>query len=228
VPPVAPVALVHGWGGSFAQTWQSVGWEALLQDGGRDVIGVDLLGHGTNIKSHDPADYLDLTPAVVDAIAGHQQVAGLGFSLGAHTLLRLAVDQPGRFDQLVVMGVGKSLLEPQRSTTIIDALEGNADPEDRLSEMFVRYAATPGNDQPALLACMKAERPRLTVEELATITCPVLVILGDRDFAGPAEPLVEALPNARLVSLAGVDHFATPESFAAIDAALEFLGALPP
>ena len=56
---------------------------------------------------------------------------------------------------------------------------------------------------------------------------PVLVCLGDRDFAGPPEPLVEALPDARLKVLRGVDHFATPKDFGFIDAALSFLDAVP-
>ena len=55
----------------------------------------------------------------------------------------------------------------------------------------------------------------------------MLVCIGDKDFAGPGDPLVEALPDARLVVLKGTDHFATPESFAFIDAALEFLDAVP-
>jgi hypothetical protein len=55
----------------------------------------------------------------------------------------------------------------------------------------------------------------------------VLVVLGDRDFAGPADPLVQALPNATLVTLKGVDHLATPTDFGFIDATLEFLDALP-
>ena len=59
-----PVVMVHGWGGSFLRTWQEPGWEALLADAGRDVIGVDLLGHGTADKPHDPEAYADLTPAV--------------------------------------------------------------------------------------------------------------------------------------------------------------------
>ena len=41
-----PVVLVHGWGGSFESTWRSSGFADLLEDSGRDVIGVDLLGHG--------------------------------------------------------------------------------------------------------------------------------------------------------------------------------------
>ena len=55
----------------------------------------------------------------------------------------------------------------------------------------------------------------------------MLGVLGDRDFAAPAAPLVEALPNATYVELKGVDHFATPKDFKFIDAALEFLGAMP-
>jgi hypothetical protein len=55
----------------------------------------------------------------------------------------------------------------------------------------------------------------------------VLVVLGDRDFAGPADPLLDKLPDARLVTLPGVDHFATPKQFGFIDAALDFLGAVP-
>ena len=39
------------------------------------------------------------------------------------------------------------------------------------------------------------------------------------------EPLVDALPDARLVTLRNVDHFATPKDFGCIDAALDFLGA---
>ena len=55
-------------------------------------------------------------------------------------------------------------------------------------------------------------------------------VLGDArswDFAGPGEPLADALPNAELVTLRNVDHFATPKDFGCIDAALDFLGAAP-
>jgi hypothetical protein len=52
----------------------------------------------------------------------------------------------------------------------------------------------------------------------------VLVVLGERDFAGPAAPLVEALPDGRLVTLAGADHFGTPKDVRFLDAGLDFLG----
>jgi pimeloyl-ACP methyl ester carboxylesterase len=50
-----------------------------------------------------------------------------------------------------------------------------------------------------------------------------LIVLGDQDFAGPADPLLDRLPHARLVTLRGVDHFATPKSFGFIDAVVDAL-----
>ena len=94
-----------------------------------------------------------------------------------------------------------------------------------VAQYFAGLARQPGNDREALLAYMRSARPRLDDGRLAKVSCPVLVVLGDRDFAGPADPLVDALPNAKLVTLRGVDHYATPKDFGFIDAALNFLGA---
>ena len=59
------------------------------------------------------------------------------------------------------------------------------------------------------------------------MTCPTLVVIGDHDFAGPADDLAAKLPNATVKELRNVDHFATPEAFGFIDAALEFVDAMP-
>ena len=94
-----PVVLVHGWGGSFASTWQRSGFTELLRDAGREVIGVDLLGHGTAPKPHEPEAYGDLGARVLEAMPD-EPVDAVGFSLGAITLLRLAMDHPKRFQRL--------------------------------------------------------------------------------------------------------------------------------
>ena len=224
-----PVVLVHGWGGSFESTWQANGFTELLREAGRTVIGVDLLGHGAAPKPHDPAAYDDLTARVVEA-SPEGAIDAIGFSLGAITLLRLAMAQPKRFNKLVLAGVGESLFatDDSRTRRIIAALEGHGDPDDNLARMFVQYASQPGNDILALTAVMKRGRFAVAPEMLSTVTCPTLVVIGDRDFAGPGQPLVDALPNATLRTLRNVDHFATPESYGFIDAALEFLDAVPP
>jgi pimeloyl-ACP methyl ester carboxylesterase len=219
--------MVHGWGGSFARTWREPGWEALLQDAGRVVIGVDLLGHGSAPKPHYPAAYADLTTRVTDALP-HAPVDAIGFSLGAITLLELASRAPERLSRLVVAGVGQNVFrdDPERTAAIAAAVEGTAT-DDNIGRLFSQYAEQPGNDRAALAACLRRPAARFTAEGLAAVACPVLVVLGDRDFAGPGDPLVDALPDARLVTLKNVDHFATTESFAFIDAALEFLDAVP-
>ena len=223
-----PVLLVHGWGGSFDATWRRSGFTELLADAGREVIGVDLLGHGDAPKPHDPEAYRDLTARIVDVLP-EEPVDVVSFSMGAITTLRLASRQPERFHRIVVSGIGRNLFEddPDRRRSIIAGVEGTADDDDNIARLFGQYATQPGNDRVALAAVMKAQGEPITKEQLAAITRPVLVVIGDRDFAGPADPLVDALPDAKGVTLRNVDHFATPESFAFIDATLEFLDAVP-
>ena len=224
-----PVVLVHGWGGSFASTWVSSGFTHLIADAGRPVIGVDLLGHGDAPKPHDPAEYADLGGRVLDAIPD-EPVDAIGFSLGAITLLRLAASEPGRFRRLVLAGIGATLFDDDSTGTerIVAALEGTGDPDDNIGRMFVNYARQPGNDLAALTAVMRRPRgARFDHEMLAAVTCPTLVVIGDRDFAGPGDPLAAAIPGSKLVTLRNVDHFATPEAFGFIDAALEFIDAIP-
>jgi pimeloyl-ACP methyl ester carboxylesterase len=220
-----PVVMVHGWGGNFRETWQEPGWEALLNDMGRKVVGVDLLGHGTAPKPHDPAEYADLSGRVTEAVPSGVFDA-VGFSLGAITLLRLACTEPARFRRLVLMGIGEGIFrsDPAVTNRIIAAIDGAGPTDDIASQVFANYAHRPGNDPVALAAVFKRARgQQLTPEDLSAITCPVLVLLGDRDFSGPGEPLMAAFPNAKLVTLRNTDHFATTENFKAIDAVLEFL-----
>jgi pimeloyl-ACP methyl ester carboxylesterase len=228
-----PVVLVHGWGGSFAATWQRSGFTDLLADAGREVIGVDLLGHGTAPKPHDPDAYGDLTERVLAALP-EQQVDAVGFSLGAHTLLRTAITCPGRFRRLVLAGIGRNVFETDDEMTrrIVAAIEGSddADPEDNVARLFAQYATQPGNDAAALAAVMKhrlTTAEPLTELDLAAVRCPVLIVVGEKDFVQPANRLVAALPDATLRTLRRTDHFATPESFDFIDAALEFIDAVP-
>lgn len=228
-----PVTLVHGWGGSFASTWQRSGFTALLEDAGVDIIGVDLLGHGTAPKPHDPDAYADLGARVLDALPD-EPVDAIGFSLGAMTLLRVAIDHPERFHRLVLAGIGSNIFSRDESGTaaIVAGLEtvaAGGDPStlENTVRLFTQYASQPGNDIEALTAVMK--RPAsaaITADDCARITCPVLVIVGDKDFVYPADELAAAFVDGRCETLRAVDHFATPESFGFFDAALEFIDAI--
>jgi len=219
------VVLVHGWGGSFAATWQRSGFTELLADMGRQVIGVDLLGHGEAPKPHDPDAYHDLGTRVLEHLPD-EPVDAVGFSLGAMTLLRVATQHPPRFRRLVLAGIGENVLRSDDGSgeRIAAAVEGHAADTDTHAHVFAQYAHQPGNDPVALAAIMRRPRQPLTATELAGATCTTLVVIGDKDFAGPGDPLVAALPNASLTVLRNVDHFATPEAFGLWDAVIEFLG----
>jgi pimeloyl-ACP methyl ester carboxylesterase len=141
--------------------------------------------------------------------------------------LTIAADEPDRFRRIVVTGVGANLFRDDPRDLISSAIRGEGDTDNPVAQYFAGLARQPGNDPEALVACMQSPRPKLDDGRLAKIACPVLVVIGDRDFAGPGDPLVDALQDATLLTLAGLDHFATPKDFRVLDAALEFVGAAP-
>ena len=170
-----------------------------------------------------------MTTRITDALPD-RPVDIVGFSLGAITTLRLASHRPELFQRIVVAGIGRNVFErdEERGRRILAGVEGTGSDDDNEGRLFRQYADQPGNDRLALAAVMRRpDEGVFTAEMLQVITCPVLVVIGDRDFAGPADQLVESLPDARLVTLRNTDHFATPETFGFIDAALEFLEAVP-
>ena len=196
-----PVVLVHGFGTSFDLTWVSNGWVDLLGDEGRQVVGVDLLGHGAAPKPHDVDAYDDLGARVVEALPGDGKVDAIGFSLGAKTLLKVVAAHPDRFRSLIVAGVGANLFRSDDMSAVVDAVRNGDDGGNPVLGYFSGLAQLPGNDREALAACMANGGGRVGAEELAAVGCPVLVVLGEHDFIAPAGQLVEALPDARLVTL---------------------------
>ena len=237
--PGPDVLLVHGFGTSFEATWRHNGWVDLLADAGRRVIGVDLLGHGSAPKPTDPEAYRDLEDRILHELPD-EPVDAVGFSAGAMALLWLAAHHPQRFHRILVAGVGANVVPESaggtadrsgdRAGRIAEAVRtGVADDPELRYFADLPEAGKPGAGSPereALAAFMtRPDRRRLTPGVLAGVTVPVLVALGDRDFAGPAAPLVDLLPEATFRELRGVDHFATPKDFGFLDAALDFLDA---
>jgi pimeloyl-ACP methyl ester carboxylesterase len=226
MPDDPAVMLVHGFASSFAHGWEHNGWTDLLADAGRKVLRVDLPGHGESPATTDPAAYADLGGVLADAIAPHAPVDAVGFSTGARLLLGVAGDDPARIRRLVVIGVGDNLFHAEDRERLARALESGEDEvaaEDIGAQLFVRLARTAGNEPAALAAFLRRPDRPLSEDDLARVTCPVLVVLGDRDFSAPADRLVAALPHAELVVLRNVDHFAAPRDFSCINRSLAFI-----
>jgi len=222
VPPPRSLVLLHGFASSFDHTWRQSGWVDILADFDCTAPAIDLPGHGSSPHPVDPGSYATVEEDVAALLP--VPTGAVGFSAGAEILLRVAVAHPGQFDRLALLGIGDNVLEDRDTSTLVGALDGDDEPEDIQARLFFRLARTTGNDPKALSAFLRRPREPIRPEDLATVTCPVLVVLGDRDMIRSADRLVEALPSASFLSLPGVDHFATPSNFGAIDATMKFFG----
>jgi pimeloyl-ACP methyl ester carboxylesterase len=220
-----PVLLVHGFASSAEHGWREPGWVDLISEGGREVIAVDLLGHGNSPKPTDPAEYDVVESLVAGQIAGYEQVDAIGFSAGSHVLMRLASEHPERFHRLALLGVGeKAIAGEGNSIDLISALEGEPDPENMEAVVFRRLADAGRNDKAALVAFLRREQERLTAADVGKISCPVLIVVGEQDPFGPGDGLAEAIPGSELVTLRGVDHFGTPNDVRCMEIVLGFMG----
>ena len=221
-----PVVLVHGWGGSFKSTWQKPGIDALLNDVGRTVIGIDLLGHGSAEKPHDPNAYTRLPEQLLEQLPKDCSVDVAGFSLGALTVLRALISEPERFGKVVLAGIGDGVFvksAPDSNKRIIDALEGTAPEDDTFAHTFAHYGTQADNDVLALAAIMKRPpQEPIDISALKVITNEICIVVGDKDFVLPADKLAGAFPNSHLVTLKNTDHFATTDAFSFIDVLLDF------
>ena len=136
----------------------------------------------------------------------------------------MAIAHPGSFDRLALLGLGDNVFDTGDPSSLATSLQGDVEPEDVQARLFHRMAASSGNDPAALSAFLRRPRPPIGEDDLSTVTCPVLVVLGERDMTKTADRLVAALPSASFVSVPGVDHFATPSDFGVIDATMRFFG----
>ena len=102
------------------------------------------------------------------------------FSLGALTLLRLALRAPERFSRLVLAGIGRNVFDrdvsgAHRIAEGLEAVRNGAElgSLDQMVRLFVQYAQQPGNDLDALAAIMSRPPGRTTrASSRHTGACP--------------------------------------------------------
>jgi pimeloyl-ACP methyl ester carboxylesterase len=223
----SPVILLHGL--TATRRYVVMGSRALERSGHR-VVAYDARGHGGSSPAPDPGAYryedlgADLL-AVLDRLGVGRAVLA-GASMGAHTILWLALRAPERVGGLVVITPG---YDPEASDdrlarwdALADGLErGGIDGflaaygEPAVPERWRETVITVIRQRLALhehpeavaqaLRVVPRSRPFEELGELSAIGCPVVVVAsGDEADPGHPEALArayaEALPGARLLT----------------------------
>ncbi|QUQ66725.1 alpha/beta fold hydrolase [Kutzneria sp. CA-103260] len=209
-----PLVLLHG-----GMMTIDLNFAGLIHTLARDhqVIAVELQGHGRTADIDR-----EITPAVLagDVVAlldhlGVDRAHVLGHSMGAAIALELAVSHPGRVRSAVPIsasvrpdGMHEDLMDPSRhaTSTRMPSAQDFADMQaayQRLSphpEHFTEFLGT--------LSASNADLKGWSDEQLAGITAPTLLVMGDHDFVTIEHGALmkHLIPGSHLAVLPNTTH----------------------
>ncbi|MFI1095597.1 alpha/beta fold hydrolase [Streptomyces sp. NPDC020917] len=184
---------------------------------GREVIAVEMQGHGRTADSDRPITLENLASDVVGLLdeLGLAQADFLGFSLGGLTALQIAVTRPERVGRLVLVSTHYRQDGYHDEVRTPDWGSPRLPGEDDFAEMAAAYAAVaphPEHFQDFLAKCSAAAHAELpwTADDLRGLTAPTLLAIGDTDFVRieHAAEMLRLIPRAELAVLPGTTHMA--------------------
>ncbi len=223
---------------------------APLTAAGFRVMLWDYRGHGKSDAPGDPAAYsmervVEDLGRVLDALEPDRPAVLAGLSFGGLASLHYAVANPERVQALVLAGSGpgfKKREAQQRWEAMVERTAGFIETKGLVAFVASRAAVTAIGLRPELpaaraagraiaaqdptgLACfarrVAAPAPPV-IDELASIACPCLVLVGEKDeaYLRAAEVMTARLPAAQRVTLADAGHIANIEQAEAFNAAV--------
>jgi len=183
-----PVLLLHGGLGQIEMFGPNL--DVLAKT--RQVIGVDLQGHGRTTLGNRPISLIDIANdlAVILKTLGYKQVDVVGYSFGGGAALRLAIQYPALVRRLVVAsapyaqdGFFPEML-PQQA--LVGAAMAEQMKETPMYKSYVAIAPHP-EDFPRLLDAMGAymRKPYDWSGEVKKLSMPVMLVFGDADMIRP-------------------------------------------
>jgi 3-oxoadipate enol-lactonase len=199
------VLCVHGATGTGMHEWS--GLVSMLSDRFRFIVP-DLRGHGQS--DHEAGrlgiEYVDddLVALVLHENLGRPHL--LAFSFGAEAALELELTHPGSSSSLILLSPG--LGDPKSSVPTREQLEATW-PRSLRRLHAERHGEGHWLDIMVELCERAAKRPKADIDALATVGCPILLILGSNDDPRrirQARVLQEAHPQCQLVIVDGARH----------------------
>ncbi|MHB0957077.1 MAG: alpha/beta fold hydrolase [Pirellulaceae bacterium] len=245
-----PVLLIHGYGVTAEINWRLPGMVSALAKRYR-VHVLDVRGHGSSGKPHDPAQYGVKMVADVMRLMDHLEIPQahlVGYSMGGFILMRMMVSDPQRFLSATLGGSGgirqgfplwpwterlAALLNQGMSYSEANIVAAPAALHRSLSrpeQMLIR-ALPDSNDPLAMAAVIESWRElEIDEEQLRLFRTPTLVVFGSLEIPQTVEyikRLGTILPQATVHEIPGTNHFDTVISQEFQDVTKEFLDRQP-
>lgn len=195
----APLLIIHGNGGSIHDFTNQIPFF----DKNYKVIVADSRAQGKSIDNEDSLSY-EMMADDLNALLDHLHLDScyvIGWSDGGINGLLLAIRHPDKVKKLAVTGAN---LVPDTSAV---------EPEiyawaKSLSDSINKLPLSPEVKTYRKLFHLLAYEPNITIQQLQTIKCPVLVIGGDHDVIRPRHTMLiaESIPKSYLWILPNSGH----------------------
>ena len=189
--PSAPFVLVHGYGDD-AHTWDKL--RVRLTDARAQVHSWDLPGHGART---DDSPELFARDTALDELAARIRTLGapvhlVGHSLGGYFALALAITQPDAVRSLALVSTGPGFRDPSA--------------RDRWNAYMDSVTSKQG--LPLTLATLGHQPDSMVIDNLRSITCPLMIILGEKDtrYRDGVQYLQRVFPDSELMMLSDCGH----------------------
>lgn len=222
------VVLLHGFTSSADRDFPAEQWADYLTSKGREVIAIDLPGHGQS-PALEPGGYT--TSQVLASIAEAVQNAStdsidiVAYSLGARLAWDFAGQSPKPVHRMVLGG-----LSPQEPFGAVDAeaaqafFDGGPAPADPITAMMSQMMSAPGADSASLLSLVVGMGSEPFTPNATPPEVPTLFLAGDNDpMTRGLEEVAGSVEGAALERIPG-DHMSALQSPQFRGKALAFLG----
>ena len=228
-PNGRPTLVLHGFLASAHLNWIEPGLAAAMATTGRRILPPDLRGHGQSDAPTDPAAYpkdaLPKDQEVLLAQLGITDFDLVGYSLGARTAVRLLARGHTSPTKVFLGGMGEAGITTvgTRKDYFEDGIRNGANAQDPRAGAFIQNILKQRGMSPEAALGVLSTQVSTSVEQLAKIKTPVLVVNGDQDRDnGDPVALAAALGNGSYKLVPG-NHLSAVAEPAFRDALVAFL-----
>lgn len=203
-----PVLLIHG-GLGHADIWANQVID-LMKD--HLVIVADSRGHGRSSRNEQPYGY-DLMASDYLALLDFLKIPKvdlIGWSDGGIIGIDIAMKHPERLNKLFAQAANVTVDGVDPGVATNPTFNGYIE---RMGKDYAKMSKTPDqyNAFVEQIGKMWASEPSWSKEQLAKITVPTAIVLGDHDEAitrAHTDYMASVIPGAKLIILKDASHFA--------------------